>query len=75
VEDTLSTGDEEVPDEDDEVGEKHDPEDSPEPVGAMGGDVLAIDGAITTISGIFNKRDRLTHSGLVWMASLPDARA
>lgn len=52
MEDTLSTGDEEVPDEDDEVGEKHDPEDSPEPVGAMGGDVLAIDGAITTISGI-----------------------
>lgn len=47
VEDTLSSGNSGHPDEDDEIGERHDTEDGPEPVGASHGDVLGdIDGRV-----------------------------
>ena len=47
VEDTLSSGDSGHPNEDNEIGEGHDTEDSPEPVGASHGDVLGdIDGRV-----------------------------
>lgn len=40
MEDTLATGNEKVPDEDDEIRDEHDREYGPEPIGTMGGDVL-----------------------------------
>ena len=81
MKDTLTLGDEKVPDQDDDVGEQHDGEDGPQPIGAMGRDVLERNTIWRVCTSDKNTSDDRspsvlekqywTHCELAWIASLP----